>query len=68
MLFDSCYVANMASDSGRWVPNSNEALVRWVQQLLADVTNTGWTVHWVHVKGHSADGGNDHADALVQYQ
>jgi hypothetical protein len=24
-------------------------------------------VHWVHVEGHSADGGNDRADELVQW-
>lgn len=24
-------------------------------------------VHWVHVKGHSADGGNDKADERVQW-
>eukprot|EP01052_Picozoa_sp_SAG31_P039269 SAG31_NODE_5411_length_2554_cov_1.690865_4_plen_92_part_00 len=24
-------------------------------------------MHWVHVKGHSADGGNDRADELVQW-
>ena len=23
-------------------------------------------MHWVHVKGHSGDGGNDRADELVQ--
>ena len=24
-------------------------------------------VHWVHVRGHSGDGGNDRADELVQW-
>eukprot|EP01052_Picozoa_sp_SAG31_P042007 SAG31_NODE_6536_length_1985_cov_1.817603_2_plen_115_part_00 len=28
---------------------------------------SGRTVHWVHGKGHSADGGNDRADELVQW-
>eukprot|EP01050_Picozoa_sp_SAG11_P013677 SAG11_NODE_1615_length_4578_cov_6.001786_6_plen_147_part_00 len=28
---------------------------------------TGQTVHWVHVKGHSKDGGNERADELVQW-
>jgi hypothetical protein len=27
----------------------------------------GRTMHWVHVKGHSTDGGNDRADELVQW-
>ena len=65
MLFDSCYAANMAT--GRWEPNANVALVAWVRRLLAEVLATGRTMHWVHVKGHSADGGNDRADELVHW-
>ena len=53
--------------TGRWQPNANVALVEWARKLLADVEATGRTVHWVHVKGHSADGGNDRADELVQW-
>jgi hypothetical protein len=41
--------------------------VEWARKLLADVDATGRTVQWVHVKGHSADGGNDRADKLVQW-
>ena len=41
--------------------------MEWARRLLADVEATGRTVHWVHVKGHSADGGNDRADELVQW-
>ena len=41
-------------------------MVEWARKLLADVEATGRTVHWVHVKGHSADGGNDRANELVQ--
>jgi ribonuclease HI len=65
MLFDSCYAANMVT--GRWQPNANVALVEWARKLLADVKPTGRTVHLVHIKGHSADGGNDRADELVQW-
>jgi ribonuclease HI len=39
----------------------------WARELLAVVEATCRMVHWVHVKGHSADGGNDHADELVQW-
>jgi hypothetical protein len=53
--------------TGRWQPNANVALVEWARNLLADVEATGRTVHWVHVKGHSADGGNDRVDELVQW-
>jgi hypothetical protein len=50
-----------------WEPNTNIALVEWVRKLLADMEATGRTVHCVHVKGHSADGGNERADELVQW-
>jgi hypothetical protein len=42
-------------------------MVEWARKLLADVEATGRTVHWVRVKGHSADGSNDHSDELVQW-
>eukprot|EP01052_Picozoa_sp_SAG31_P006529 SAG31_NODE_301_length_18103_cov_13.772551_12_plen_188_part_00 len=58
------YAANLTT--GRWKPNANHALVEWTRKLLAEVEAVR-TVHWVHVKGHSADGGNDRADALVQW-
>jgi hypothetical protein len=41
--------------TGCWQPNANVALVEWARKLLTDVEATGRTVHWVHVKGHSAD-------------
>jgi hypothetical protein len=53
--------------TGRWQPNANNALVEWVRKLLADVEAMSRTVHWVHVKDHSVDGGNDHADELMQW-
>ena len=65
LLYDSAYAANMAT--GRWKAASNVALVAWVQKLLAEVEESGRAVHWVHVKGHSADGGNDKADERVQW-
>ena len=65
MLLDSCYAANMVT--GRWQPNANIALVEWARNLLKDVEATGRPVHWVHIKGHSSDGGNDRADELVQW-
>ena len=66
VLYDrSAYAANMAT--GRWKASSNVALVAWVRKLLAEVEESGRTVHWVHVKGHSADGDNDKADERVQW-
>ena len=40
--------------------------MQWARGLLAEVEKSR-TVHWVHVKGHSGDGGNDRADELVQW-
>jgi hypothetical protein len=31
------------------------------------VEATVWTAHWLHVKAHSADGGNDRVVELVQW-
>ena len=64
MLYDSGYAANMVT--GRWQPNTNTNVVQWARGLLAEVEKSR-TVHWVHVKGHSGDGGNDRADELVQW-
>jgi ribonuclease HI len=65
MLYDSAYAANMATSW--WKATSNVALVEWVRKLLAEVEESGRMVHWVHVKGHSADGGNDTAGERVQW-
>eukprot|EP01050_Picozoa_sp_SAG11_P006942 SAG11_NODE_562_length_8523_cov_38.875356_1_plen_262_part_00 len=65
MLYDSAYAAN--TTTGRWKAKKNLALVEWVKRLLAEVEASGREVHWVHVKGHSADGGNDKADERVQW-
>ena len=40
--------------------------MQWAKSLLAQVEKSR-TVHWVHVKGHSGDGGNDRTDELVQW-
>ena len=64
MLYDSGYAANMVA--GRWQPNTNTNVVQWARGLLAEVEKSR-VVHWVHVKGHSGDGGNDRADELVQW-
>ena len=60
---DSLYAGNELE--GFWKKNCNAALITEGQSLLARV-RTMRNVTFVHVKGHSADGGNDRADDLVQ--
>ena len=64
MRYDSGHAANMVA--WRWQPNTNTNVVQWARGLLAQVEKNR-TVHWVHVKGHSGDEGNDRADELVQW-
>ena len=52
--------------AGRWQPNSNQHLVQWARGRLAQVQESR-EGHWVHVRGHSGEGGNDRADELVQW-
>ena len=61
---DSLYAGNQVE--GYWKANYNAALVREGKALLARVREHK-RVTFVHVKGHSADGGNDRADDMVQW-
>ena len=61
---DSLYAGNQLE--GYWKVNCNGALVREGKALLARVRERR-RVTFVHVKGHSADGGNDRADDMVQW-
>jgi ribonuclease HI len=60
---DSLYAGDELE--GFWRKNCNAALITKGQSLLARVRLTR-SVTFVHVKGHSANGGNDRADDLVQ--
>ena len=53
---------------GKWTPKAKpvKEIVAWAQELLAEVRTTR-NVHFIHVRGHSSDEGNDRADALVQW-
>jgi ribonuclease HI len=64
IVFDSMYAANMTQ--GKWKPKANKDAIKLNEELLA--TTSRWrTVHFVHVKGHSGNEGNDRADERVQW-
>ena len=64
IIFDSMYAANQTQ--GKWKPKANKEAIKLNEELLA-TTSSRRTVHFVHVKGHSGNEGNDHADELVQW-
>ena len=61
---DSLYAGNQLE--GFWRVNCNKDLIDLGKDLLRQVREKR-TVTFVHVKGHSEDGGNDRADLLVQW-
>ena len=64
IVYDSMYAANMTQ--GNFEPNCNKEAVALNVKLLAE-QGAVRTVHFVHVKGHSGDEGNDAADERVQW-
>ena len=65
VCFDSMYASNMLQ--GVWTPQLNLVLVKTGKDLVAKETECRSSLSFVHVKGHSSDGGNDRADELVQW-
>jgi ribonuclease HI len=62
ILFDSMYAANVVE--GNCMARTNIDAVGRSAALLEEVRRSN-DVHLIHVKGHSADGGNDRADELA---
>ena len=62
ILFDSMYAANVVE--GNWTARTNVDAVGRTAALLVEVRRRN-DVRLIHVKGHSADGGNDRADELA---
>jgi ribonuclease HI len=56
------YAANVVE--GNWTARTNVDAVNRTAALLVEVRRRD-DVHLIHVKGHSADGGNDRADELA---
>ena len=65
VCYDSMYASNMLQ--GVWTPQKNLALIKTGKELVEWETECRSSISFVHVKGHSADGGNDRADELVQW-
>jgi ribonuclease HI len=61
-MYDSMYAANQSH--GKWKPKANKEAIQLNEKLLATASRRR-TVHWVHVKGHSDNEGNDCADERV---
>ena len=61
---DSLYAGNEIE--GCWAVKANHHLIRYGLEVHERVRQTR-SVTFIHVKGHSADGGNDRADELVQW-
>ena len=59
---DSLYAGNQLE--GFWRVNCNKDLIEYGQEVLRQVRKKR-DVTFIHVKGHSTDGGNDRADLLV---
>ena len=66
MLIDSLYDANMIDGVWNAENSKNKDLVMLGRRLLETVRKQR-AVPFVHIKGHSADGGNDRAELLVQW-
>ena len=45
--------------------DANKDLIEYMQEVLSHVREKR-KVMFIHAKGHSADGGNDRADLLIQ--
>ena len=63
-VYDNIYAANQSQ--GKWRPKANKEAIQLNEELLATISRRR-TVHWVHVKGHSDNEGNDSVDEWVQW-
>ena len=66
ICYDSMYAKNITTKV--WNPRKNKGIAKQCQDALSveHERRTGG-VHFVHVKGHSEDKGNDKADDRVQW-
>ena len=66
ICYDSVYAKNVTT--GFWKPRKNKGIAKMCADALkAECERRDGGVHFVHVKGHSGDVGNDKADDRVQW-
>ena len=66
ILYDSMYAANITR--GVWKPKSNKGIANLcIDALKRENERRKGGIHFIHVKGHSNNAGNDKADDRVQW-
>ena len=63
LVYDSQYIKDMCTKPAHAPPpQKNRSVITLVRQLLNDAKDMGIKIHWIKVRGHSGDRGNDQAD------
>eukprot|EP01043_Picozoa_sp_COSAG02_P073012 COSAG02_NODE_14013_length_1321_cov_41.096563_1_plen_127_part_00 len=68
MVYDSEYThQNAMASIHEDLPEKNTTMVRMVRRLTQEATKEGIQMHWVKVRGHSKNVGNDAADKAATW-
>ena len=68
MVYDSEYAHHNATASiHEDLPEKNTTMVRMVRRLMKEAATEGIQMHWVKVRGHSRNVGNDAADKAATW-
>ena len=68
MVYDSeCARVNSDASVTDPLPDSNTTVVRMIRRLIAEMPSYHIRVHWVKVRGHSNEHGNDAADKAATW-
>ena len=68
MVYDSkCARVNCDAKVTDPVPDSNTTVVKMIRRLIAEMTKYHIRIHWVKVRGHSNEEGNDKADKAATW-
>ncbi len=68
MVYDSiCARVNSEAKETDPLPHRNTTVVRMIRRLIAEVSKYHIRIHWVKVRGHSNQEGNDKADKAATW-